>query len=147
MKKLLFALLLVCGSAFAADAPTPGPESTPILYTLRATVARVVDGDTLVLSALELPYDLVKVNVQIRMLGVDTPETRTKDPVEKAAGLAAKKFVEDLLPVGARIRVVVRENGQVDNFGRTLAWVILPDGTNLSTLLLEKGLARVYVGD
>lgn len=146
MKKLLFALLLVCGSAFAEDAPTPGPESTPILYTMRAEVLRVVDGDTIIVR-LSLMYDLTKENVQVRMLGVDTPETRTKDPAEKAAGLAAKAFVEGLLPVGARIRVIVRENGQVDNFGRTLAWVILPDGTNLSTLLLEKGLAKVYAGD
>ena len=61
----------------------------------KAKVKRVVDGDTLDVE-IDLGFHLT-LSERIRLIGVDTPETRTSDPVEKANGLKSKEFVTGFL--------------------------------------------------
>ena len=65
------------------------------MYTYNIELLRVVDGDTID-AKIDLGFD-VSIKKRVRFLGVDTPESRTRDLEEKARGLAAKERVKDLL--------------------------------------------------
>lgn len=144
---VLCLLTVLSISAVSAEHKPPFPtfsqESDALTYIMRAEVVRVIDGDTIVVSC-HLPYNLVMTNVHVRLLGINAPELKSKDAAEKARAQRAKKFVEDLLTAGSLVRIATLESDETDSFGRTLAWVILPNGTNLSQLLLDNGLAEVY---
>ena len=72
------------------------------MYTYKAKCLRVVDGDTLD-AQIDLGFDTHKV-IRIRLVGINTPESRTRDLEEKARGLAAKQFVVDALPLPKDIK-------------------------------------------
>lgn len=100
-----------------------------------ATVERVVDGDTL-----DVDLDLgmrVHLKTRLRVAHVDTPETSTD------AGKEARAYVSALLPAGAPVTV---STAKPDKYGRALATVILPDGKDLASLLLDGGFAQPYEG-
>ena len=62
------------------------------MYEYNCTLVRVIDGDTVDVD-IDLGFDTILKNQRIRLAGIDTPESRTSDPVEKVYGLAAKKFL------------------------------------------------------
>ena len=105
----------------------------------QAKVRRVVDGDTLDLD-IDLGFNIT-LSERIRLMGVDTPETRSRDLVEKANGLKSKRFVEDFVGSG---NVMIKVHG-FGKFGRPLADLIV-DGVNLNQRLVELGLAAPYFG-
>jgi endonuclease YncB( thermonuclease family) len=79
-----------------------------------------VDGDTVDVD-IDLGFDTWKCGERIRLYGIDTPECRTRDAEEKAAGLLAKEFVEDALHVGGTYTLTTREKGK---FGRYLGVIM-----------------------
>lgn len=106
-------------------------------YRYRATVHRVVDGDTY-----ELAVDLgfkIGVTLTVRLRGVDCPEMPTR------AGRAAKDFVATVLyaPNGAAIPLIVETYRDRQTFARWVADVWLADGRRLADVLLEAGHATV----
>jgi len=104
-----------------------------------AKLDRVVDGDT-VDAMIDLGFD-TWVFKRIRLLGIDAPETRTRDLVEKEAGFTTKARVEARLgPQGSPC--VLRSEG-LDKYGRSLG-VIYVEDTNINELLVKEGLAEVY---
>ena len=109
------------------------------LYVYNAKLDRVVDGDT-VDAMIDLGFD-TWVFKRIRLLGIDAPETRTRDLVEKEAGFKTKARVEALLgPAGSPF--VLRSEG-LDKYGRSLG-VIYVEDMNIDELLVKEGLAEVY---
>ena len=95
-----------------------------------ARVERVVDGDTIRLAGVG----------PVRLIGVDTPEAYG-DRVE-CFGPEATRYVERLLPPGARVRYTVGEEPH-DRYDRLLVYLVLPDGRSLNRLLLASGHATV----
>jgi micrococcal nuclease len=117
------------------------------LYHYRAIVRRVVDGDTIDVD-IDLGFDTWMMDQRVRLNGVDTPEVRTKDLLEKDAGLLAKAKVEELLPVGTEC-VIKTEYRDKDKFGRILATFCFPvDGeeVDLNQFLIENNYAVSYHG-
>ncbi|HSV43495.1 MAG TPA: DUF1016 N-terminal domain-containing protein [Candidatus Bathyarchaeia archaeon] len=130
----------------------PVPQSTfkslniveKMSYTYAAMVNRVVDGDT-ILVAVEVGLgNLLKERLRLR--GIDCPEVSTPE------GKRAKKFVENLLPVGARV-VIHTQKTKTDIHGRFVADLffgegdvsdkfLLTEGIYLNQLLLDEGLAE-----
>lgn len=104
-------------------------------FTFPAVMVRVVDGDTLVCS-LDLGLR-VCMTARCRLLDVDAPELTRPGEYERAT--AAKVFVESLCPSGQVGRFVSRT---LDKYGRPLGHYYLPDGRNLSTLLVEAGHSK-----
>ena len=107
----------------------------------KAKVKRVVDGDTLDLD-IALGFNLT-LSERVRLMGVDTPEIRSRNLKTKAKGLEAKEFVKDY---------VGRNDGDIDilihgfgKFGRPLVDIYIGK-SNLNKLLLEMGLATPYFG-
>tara|TARA_Y100001951_G_C11203833_1_gene218719 strand:- start:42 stop:377 length:336 start_codon:yes stop_codon:yes gene_type:complete len=105
----------------------------------KAKVKRVVDGDTLDVE-IDLGFHLT-LSERIRLIGVDTPETRTSDPVEKANGLKSKEFVTGFCRDG---NVVLQVHG-FGKFGRPLADLYV-DGVCLNERLVDLGYAAPYFG-
>ena len=66
------------------------------MYEYRATILKVVDGDTVDVD-IDLGFGIWQRNERVRIMGIDTPESRTSDDTEKVFGLAAKKRLTELL--------------------------------------------------
>ena len=90
------------------------------MYTYKITVDRVVDGDTIDAN-IDLGFD-VSVKKRIRFMGINAPESRTRNAEEKVKGLAAKERVKGLLEDAETI--TVKSHG-VGKFGRCLGELIL----------------------
>ena len=123
-------------------------------YEYHATVTEVVDGDTVVID-IDLGFDVVFTNQKVRLLGVDTPESRTSDKTEKVFGLAskdyAKKFIEGCKDKHVIIRTHISDdvdsNGR-EKFGRLLGEIINPDTKKiLNEELINNGYAVRYMGE
>lgn len=112
------------------------------MYEYDCRIKRVVDGDTIDLD-IDLGFGTWRCGERIRLYGVDTPECRTRDAKEKAAGLLAKKFVEEALHVGGSYKLQTKEKGK---FGRYLGVIILNDKTSINATLVSEHLAVPYHG-
>ena len=119
------------------------------MYTYKIKLDRVVDGDTID-AEIDLGFD-VKIKKRIRFMGINAPESRTKDLEEKAKGLAAKDRVKQLLE-GCE-NITLKSHG-VGKFGRCLGEIFLDmvDGQDkitlesLNELLIKEGHAKEYHG-
>ena len=103
-------------------------------------IVKVVDGDTIDIE-IDLGFDLTKKE-RVRLAGIDTPESRTRDLEEKAMGLLAKSFLEKQLDEAVDLRVKTEKDGK---YGRMLGW--LHDGhKNINNYMVIKGYAWEYDG-
>lgn len=113
------------------------------MYTYKAKIKRVIDGDSIVID-IDLGFDTWIKDQSVRLHGIDTPEVRTKDPLEKAHGKLAKAFVEQVLPEGTEVAITTVKDG--DKFGRVLGIVRTSGGIDVAQELLEERLAVPYDG-
>lgn len=135
------------GNPGGGDSPGGSDDAPACVLDDAKSVQSVYDGDTLTVT-------INSVNERIRVLGIDTPEMST--PPEPCAE-AAKAFLQAALDVpGANhSRVALTYDSAClanaaecrDYYDRLLAYVTLPDCTDLSTRQLELGYAEVYLGD
>lgn len=114
-------------------------------FVYNCVVDRVVDGDTVDVH-IDLGFDTWLMGKRIRLMGVDTPECRTRDDLEKQFGLLAKSVVEGFCPVGSKL-LVETEIDKGDKFGRILGTLWVLDNTiNLNELLITERYAVKYEG-
>jgi len=111
------------------------------MYKYNAKVSRVVDGDT-VDALVDLGFDTWK-HVRIRMMGINTPESRTRDLEEKKRGLAAKDRLIELLSVNDN-KFILQSHG-VGKYGRCLGELFVED-KNINQTLIAEGHAVEYYG-
>ncbi|MEK9769351.1 MAG: thermonuclease family protein [Betaproteobacteria bacterium] len=109
------------------------------MYKYNAKLIRVIDGDTID-ALIDLGFD-VWIKKRIRLYGINTPETRTRDLEEKKAGLAAEERLIALLWESGNEFVL--ESHGVGKYGRCLGVLFIGE-TNINTLLLSEGLAEEY---
>ena len=112
------------------------------MYEYPCKIVRVVDGDTVDVD-IDLGFSHWIHNERIRLYGIDTPECRTRDAEEKAAGLLAKEFVEEALHVGGTYTLTTKEKGK---FGRYLGTIFLTEKTSINAALVKERLAVPYFG-
>ena len=118
------------------------------MFEYYAKLNRVVDGDTIDVEV-DLGFDIWH-KARVRMMGIDTPESRTRNLEAKALGLASKARLKELLK-DRKVKLETSKEGK-GKFGRILATVwacdkkgIEPD-INCNTRLIEEGHARPYHG-
>ena len=109
------------------------------MYTYKAKLDRVVDGDT-VDANIDLGFDIT-IHKRIRLAGIDSPESRTRDLEEKQRGLASKDRLIDLLKDGK----FTLESKEVGKYGRALG-ILTVGETNINKTLVEEGYAVEYWG-
>ena len=124
------------------------------MYEYIAIVLRVVDGDTVDVD-IDLGFGIWMKRERVRMMGIDTPESRTRDKVEKVFGLAAKERLRELLPVGSTtvLKTEIDKKGEdaKGKFGRILGdfkverWENQP-AERATDILIEEGYGVPYHG-
>jgi micrococcal nuclease len=134
---------VVAEGQLAPNTAAPPPALKPS-YEYRARVVRVLDGDTVEVDIeKDVGFDVVvKFRKTVRMQGINTPE---KFGATKEAGLASKKIVQDLLPVGSEIVMRTEKPDSTEKFGRFLATIWLGN-LNLSEHLISIGAAKPFDG-
>jgi micrococcal nuclease len=117
-------------------------------YEYHAKVTNVVDGDTIVVD-IDLGFNVVLSNQSVRLLGVDTPESRTSDKIEKVFGLASKEYAKEFVE-NCKKQIILRTHKSDDSekFGRLLGEIINPDSKEvLNNSLIDEGFAVKYLGE
>jgi len=106
-------------------------------------VTKIVDGDTIDVM-LDLGFD-IKYKSRVRLFGIDTPESRTRDKVEKKYGLLSKKFLQEQIKKSKKVTIKTYKGDETGKFGRILGDVFL-DGKSVNSLMCTKGHAVEYYG-
>ncbi len=118
------------------------------MYEYKCLINRVVDGDTVDVD-IDLGFGVWLKDERVRVMGIDTPESRTRDLVEKAFGLASKGRLKELIPEGTIqvLKTEVDKSGEdaKGKFGRILG-DFLVEGKRITEFLIEEGHAVAYHG-
>ncbi len=122
------------------------------MYQYRVKVVKVVDGDTIDVD-IDLGFSTVLKKQRVRFLGIDTPESRTRDLVEKKFGKASKKHLKGLLESAESLSLISHDKGK---FGRILGEIIahFDEGhpvyeteINVNEQMIADGHAVKYTGE
>jgi micrococcal nuclease len=117
------------------------------MYEYRCKVVRVIDGDTVDVDV-DLGFGVWLKKERVRMFGIDTPESRTRDLEEKKYGLAAKKFLENMLDDEGGI-VLRTHKDQTGKFGRILGELWRTTNyadQSINNYMIDKHHAVMYLG-
>ena len=122
------------------------------MYEYRCNVVKVVDGDTVDVD-IDLGFGVWLRDERVRMMGIDTPESRTSDKVEKLFGLAAKEKLKSILGENPVLKTQVNKDGEdmKGKFGRILGDFDVYDADKdawrpATDVLIETGNAVAYFG-
>ena len=109
-------------------------------------VENVVDGDTIDVL-IDLGFDILFAS-RVRLAGIDTPESRTKDIAEKALGLEAKEYLKKALKDAKSVVIKTEKMDSSEKYGRILGWVYINgDTVSLNDMMINDGYAWGYLGD
>ena len=111
------------------------------MFEYEATLGRVVDGDTIDVL-IDLGFN-IHTKKRVRIFGINTPESRTRDKAEKVKGLAAKARLKELLKADKNKFKLISHG--VGKFGRVLGEIELTAG-NAGDILVKEGHAYPYFG-
>ena len=122
------------------------------MYEYRATIVKVIDGDTVDVD-IDLGFGIVLSDERVRVMGIDTPESRTRDKVEKKFGLAAKARLKQLLGKTCTLKTQINKSGEdmKGKFGRILGDFDVYDNKTdswqpVTKVLVSEGHAVPYHG-
>ena len=122
------------------------------MYEYKAEILRVIDGDTVDVD-IDLGFGIWMKKERVRLYGIDTPESRTRDKTEKIFGLAAKKRLKELLGKKCVLKTFAARDGEdmKGKFGRILGDFHVYYGEEdrwcmLSTIMMHEGHAVAYEG-
>ena len=109
-------------------------------------VDNVVDGDTIDVL-IDLGFDIL-FQSRVRLAGIDTPESRTKDLKEKALGLESKEYLKKHLKDAKSVVIKTEKMDSSEKYGRILGWVYVNGDTeSLNDKMINDGYAWGYLGD
>ncbi len=117
------------------------------MYEYRVEIKKVVDGDTVDVD-IDLGFGIWMRNERIRLMGIDTPESRTRDLEEKKYGLAAKKFLQNMLDDEGGITLKTDKDAE-GKFGRILGTFYRTTNyadKSINDYMIEKHHAVAYFG-
>ena len=117
----------------------------PYVYRVRQ-VHKVVDGDTIDVD-IDLGFD-VSLAKRVRLAGIDTPESRTKDSYETKLGLESKDWLMHRLEFAKNIIIKTELPDSTEKYGRILGWLYINDEpTSINEQMIQQGYAWSYLGD
>ena len=117
------------------------------MHEYKVKILKVVDGDTVDVD-IDLGFGIWLKDERVRLMGIDTPESRTSDKVEKVFGLAAKERLSSLLGAEAILQTQVSKKGEdmKGKFGRILGNFKTINGEHCAAVLMREGHAVAYTG-
>jgi len=109
-------------------------------------VTKVVDGDTIDVD-IDLGFD-ISFTSRVRLAGIDTPESRTSDKIEKSLGLESKAYLKNAIDNAKSVVIKTEKMDSSEKYGRILGWVFL-DGSDksINDKMIEDGYAWGYMGE
>jgi micrococcal nuclease len=118
-----------------------------IMYEYRVKkVLNVVDGDTIDVD-IDLGFD-ISFTSRVRLAGIDTPESRTKDKFEKSLGIEAKDYLKAGIKDAQAIVIKTEKPDSSEKYGRILGWIYVDGQTkSINEKMIEDGYAWNYMGD
>ena len=109
-------------------------------------VENIVDGDTIDVI-IDLGFDILFAS-RVRLAGIDTPESRTKDLKEKKLGLESKEYLKKYLKDAKSVVIKSEKMDSSEKYGRILGWVYIDGDTeSLNDKMINDGYAWGYMGD
>ena len=110
-------------------------------------VIKVLDGDTIDVD-IDLGFGVCLKDERVRIMGIDTPESRTSDRVEDLFGEAAKARLKELMKDGGKLITTEDKHGEdmKGKFGRILGDFRVPDGRKVTDIMIEEGHCVPYFG-
>jgi len=115
------------------------------MYDYRSTLVKIIDGDTIDVD-LDLGFSVVLKKQRVRLYGINTPESRTRDLEEKRYGLAAKARLREMLEAADSITVKTAIDKKArGKYGRILGTIYIDD-INVNQVLVDEGYAIAYYG-
>jgi micrococcal nuclease len=109
-------------------------------------VTKIVDGDTIDVD-IDLGFD-ISFSSRVRLAGIDTPESRTSDKMEKALGLEAKAYLKHEIEAAKSVVIKTEKIDSSEKYGRILGWVFLDGATvSLNEKMIADGYAWGYMGE
>ena len=106
----------------------------------------VVDGDTIDVD-IDLGFN-VSYSQRVRLAGIDTPESRTKDKFEKTLGLESKEYLKSKLKNATDIIIKTEKPDSSEKYGRILGWLYVDgDTVSVNDHMINDGYAWGYLGD
>lgn len=122
------------------------------MYEYKTKLIKVVDGDTVDVD-IDLGFGVWLKNERVRIMGIDTPESRTRDKIEKVFGLAAKKRLKELLGKTPVLKTKIGKGGEdmKGKFGRILGDFDVYDAAKdawrpVTEVMAEEGHCVPYFG-
>ena len=118
-----------------------------LMYEYKCKIVKIVDGDTVDVD-IDLGFGVWLKDERVRIMGIDTPESRTSDKVEKVFGTAAKNRLKELLEKDCFLRTFAAKDGEdmKGKFGRILGDFVLDDDRMATEVLIAEGHAVKYHG-
>ena len=113
------------------------------MYEFSCVVERIVDGDTIDVI-LDLGFDILYKS-RVRLYGIDTPESRTRNLDEKARGKLASAFLENAINKAEQVIIRTELKDSRGKFGRVLGTVVC-DGKDINEAMIENFMAAKYFG-
>ena len=109
-------------------------------------VENVVDGDTIDVL-IDLGFDIL-FQSRVRLAGIDTPESRTRDLAEKALGLESKEYLKKALKDAKSVVIKTEKMNSSEKYGRILGWLYINgDTVSINDMMINDGYAWGYLGD
>ena len=112
------------------------------MYEYRCKVTRVVDGDTVDVD-IDLGFGVWMNKERVRLYGIDTPESRTRDLEEKKYGLLAKEQIKSFMPVGS-MQTLVTVKDKAGKFGRILGKFLIYDKKTDAQMTINDWMIREH---
>ena len=109
-------------------------------------VTKIVDGDTIDVI-IDLGFDILFAS-RVRLAGIDTPESRTRDIAEKTLGLESKEYLKKQLKDAKSVVIKTEKINSTEKFGRVLGWLYINgDTVSVNDMMINDGYAWEYMGD
>ena len=109
-------------------------------------IKSVVDGDTIDV-VIDLGFNVL-FEQRVRLAGIDTPESRTSDKMEKALGLESKEYLKKHLKEAKSVVIKTEKMDSSEKYGRILGWLYVNGDTeSVNDKMINDGYAWGYMGD
>ena len=125
--------------------PRRGPklgDATDFSYRIKS-IKKIIDGDTIDV-VLDMGFE-IQYKSRVRLFGIDTPESRTRNKEEKVRGLLSKKYLQNAIKKSKKLTIKTHKGSETGKFGRILGEVFA-DGKNLNLQMCKEGYAVAYYG-
>jgi micrococcal nuclease len=120
-------------------------DKDPYIYRIKS-ITKIIDGDTID-ADIDLGFD-ISLTKRIRLAGIDTPESRTRDAYEKKLGLESKDWIKNRLEFAKDILIKTEKPNSTEKYGRIIGHLYVNgEDVSINNQMIAEGYAWEYAGN